>query len=82
MRHDCAYSLNQYSKTSLLIHEPGIDFDEVELHRVCARRQVERLRDVGPFALDTVTSANFPEIAACGSPPAIPTVELLLAIKR
>ena len=64
------------------LHKPRINFEEVELHRVCARRQVERLRDVGPFALDTVTSTNFPEIAACGNPPAVPTVELLLAIKR
>ena len=65
-----------------LAHLPGINFDEVEFHQVYARRQVERLFYVGARTLDTVTSANFSKNAACGDFAAVPSLEILLIIKR
>ena len=69
---------NAYKRsfTHSLTHSltPGIDSDEVELHRVHARGQVERLVYVGSRTLQTVTAAYCAKIAARGDPTAAPTV--------
>ena len=61
-------------------NEPGIDFDEVEFHRVCARRQAEGLLDLRPLALDIVTAAKL-EFAARSDFAAVPALEIVHAVK-
>ena len=58
-------------------HQPGIDSDEVKLHRVCAARQAVYLCDVGTLAFDIVTTTDFAQRATCSNFAAVPALELL-----
>ena len=62
-------------------HEPGIDFDEVQRHRVLARGQIERLFDVASLSLGVVTTANFPKIAAGRDFAAVPALKIFCVVE-
>ena len=57
-------------------HTPRINFDEVQLQRVFARRQHEGLCYVGPFALDIIT-ATYLVIPANSDSSTVPTLEIV-----
>ena len=63
-------------------NEPGIDFDEVQAHRVCARGQHERFFDVVILCLDTVTTADVSKLAARGDFAAAPALEIIRVVER
>ena len=67
--------------THVSAHAPGIDFDEVELHGVCARRQVEGLCYVLTRSLGVVTTADLAELATRGNRTTVPTLGILCIIK-
>ena len=65
-------------------HEPGIQFDEVQVHRVCSRGQLKRLRDlVIPTrrAVTLVTAADVANIAASGDCAACPTLYIVAVLE-
>ena len=79
--HTCTLSLSlslslSHAHTHTYAHTPGIDFEEVEFHRVHARGQVERLFYVGSRTLQTITAAYCAKIAARGDPTTVPAAEL------
>ena len=67
--------------THVSAHEPGIDSDEVELHRVCAGRQVEGLCYFLTRTPGVVTTADSAELATRGDRTTVPTLEILYIVK-
>ena len=63
-------------------NEPGIDFDEVQAHRVCARGQHERFFDVVILRLDTVTATDVSKLAARGDVAAVPALEIFRVVEH
>ena len=60
---------------------PGINFDEVEFHRVCASRQVERLLYFRVLTFGIKTTTNLAQSATCGNLAAVPAFEILQIIE-
>ena len=65
-----------------ITNEPGIDFDEVQSHRVCARGQHERFFDVVILRFDTVTTADVSKLAARGDVAAVPALEIFRVVEQ
>ena len=63
-------------------NEPGIDFDEVQAHRVYARGQHERLFDGMILRLDTETTADVSKLAACSDFAAVPALEIIKVVEH
>ena len=63
-------------------NEPGIDFDEVQAHRVCARGQHERFFDVVILRFDTVTTADVSKLAARGDFAAVPSLKIIRVVEH
>ena len=75
-----------YTTNHMYIHnptnEPGIDFDEVQAHRVWARGQHERLFDGMILSLDTVTTADVSKLATCGDFAAVPALKIIRVVEQ
>ena len=59
----------------IFLYEPGIDFDKVQRHPVCARGQLERLCDDVSTTHYVVTTTDVAEVTASGNCFAVPALE-------
>ena len=74
---------NGHNSTPYLhaLHQPRIDLDEIQCHRIRALGHLERLFDIMPLPFGVVTTTHVAILAACCDRTAVPALEIIFLIK-